>query len=192
MDFWNLQLGMSKKVGRDFRFDWEKFPRWIVAEASRVGMFPGVAYAGMHVYASYDSASRRDIGLRNWMRNWLDLQPGIQVVLKERRPRQAPRCPRCHESIQVCPACGNDLSGTQEKGVDSALVTDMIRLAWEGAYDVAVLVSSDSDFIPAVEYLDSRGFKVIQAGFPPAGASLAAPCWASFDLYRHRSQFERR
>ena len=68
----------------------------------------------------------------------------------------------------------------------------MIRLAWEDAYDIAVLVSSDSDFVPVVEFLDLRGKKVVQAGFPPVGSHLAKACWASFDLFERRSEFERR
>ena len=80
----------------------------------------------------------------------------------------------------------------QEKGIDTAIVTDMIGLAWEDAYDVAILVSSDSDFIPAVEHVQRRGLKVIQAGFLNTGNALAAPCWASFDLYERRHEFERR
>ncbi|MEX2230053.1 MAG: NYN domain-containing protein [Dehalococcoidia bacterium] len=82
-------------------------------------------------------------------------------------------------------------SRTEEKGVDTAIVTDMIRLAWEDAYDIAVLVSSDRDFIPAVQFLDDRGFKVVQAAFPPKGADLARACWGSFDLFARRGEFAR-
>lgn len=66
----------------------------------------------------------------------------------------------------------------------------MIRLAWEDAYDIAVLVSSGSDFVPAAEFLDLHGYKVIQGGFPPAGAQLATACWASFDLFTDRQEFQ--
>ena len=71
------------------------------------------------------------------------------------------------------------------------MVTDMVRLAWEEAYDVGVVVSSDSDFVPAVEFLDSRGLKMIQAGFPPSGTHLATSCWASFDIFPLREKFRR-
>ena len=57
-----------------------------------------------------------------------------------------------------------------EKGVDTAIATDMIRLAWEKAYDVAVLASSDGDLVPAVEFLDLKGARIIQAGFYPRGS----------------------
>lgn len=67
----------------------------------------------------------------------------------------------------------------------------MIRLAWEGAYDIGVLASLDSDLVPAVEFLALRGRKIIQAGFPPKGTDLATSCWGSFDVYRDRKEIER-
>jgi uncharacterized LabA/DUF88 family protein len=41
----------------------------------------------------------------------------------------------------------------QEKGIDVALALDVIDLAHRGAYDVAVVVSIDSDLLPAIEML---------------------------------------
>jgi uncharacterized LabA/DUF88 family protein len=83
------------------------------------------------------------------------------------------------------------MAGTIEKGIDTAIVTDMIKLAWEDAYNVAVLVSADRDFIPAVEFLDSKGRKVVHAGFPPGGMDLARKCWASYDLRKAISELDR-
>lgn len=40
-----------------------------------------------------------------------------------------------------------------EKGIDVAIAVDMIRLAMSGAYDAAILFSSDNDLMPAVEVL---------------------------------------
>lgn len=83
------------------------------------------------------------------------------------------------------------MSATEEKGVDTLIATDMIRLAWESAYDVAVLATSDSDLVPAVEFLNLKGRKVIQAGFPPLGVALATACWASFDVARYYQEIQR-
>ena len=83
------------------------------------------------------------------------------------------------------------MTGTIEKGVDTAIATHMIRFAWESAYDVAILVSSDADLVPAVEFLDLRGFRIIQAGFPPVGSHLSRACWATIDVYKLRALFER-
>jgi len=44
-------------------------------------------------------------------------------------------------------------SPATEKGIDVAIAVDMIRLAHAGAMDVAVLFSSDTDLLPALEAL---------------------------------------
>lgn len=74
------------------------------------------------------------------------------------------------------------VSGTVEKGIDTAIATDLLKLAWEGTWHVAVQVSSDHDFIPAVELLAAKGYRVINAHFPPKGVHLARRCWAGIDL----------
>lgn len=196
VDFWNLQITMNEREhmvagAENFQFDWSELPRWLVKKAAEKCELPGLAYEGMHVYASYDPLAS-DEKLKRWLLTWLNRQPGVQVVLKERRPKDAPHCPVCLASVSLCPECGGSLRRTQEKGVDTAIVTDMIRLAWESAYDVAVLVSSDSDLVPAVEFLELRGRKVIQAGFPPLGSHLATRCWASFDMFAERDSFRRK
>ena len=45
------------------------------------------------------------------------------------------------------------IAPANEKGIDVALAVDMMRMAMEGAMDVAVLFSSDNDLLPAVEAL---------------------------------------
>ncbi len=52
-----------------------------------------------------------------------------------------------------------------QKGVDVALVTDMLGLAGEKCYDVAIIVSGDNDFASAIEYVKSKGINVEIAAF---------------------------
>lgn len=52
-----------------------------------------------------------------------------------------------------------------EKGVDVALATDLIGMAWEDAYDVAILVSGDADYVGAVSKVMSKGRNVEIASF---------------------------
>jgi uncharacterized LabA/DUF88 family protein len=157
---------------------------WFTTEAAKLLIAGGasVSYEGIHVYLSYNPKSDKDKGLKNWASNTLDKFPGVQVTLMERKPKNAPTCPACHDPVTLCPKCKGDMRGTVEKGVDSAIVTDMINLAWENSYEVAVLVSADRDFIPAVQFLDAKGRKVVHAGFPPKGVDLQTNCWASLDL----------
>ena len=194
IDFWNLQLTLNQQIRKldpsdEFKIDWTKLPRWLAREAARVVGTDAHSYDGVHVCASYNPLSPADKKLHNWLTTWLDRQPGVQVVLKERRAKGPPTCPSCHQSVLHCPQCQASLARTVEKGVDTAIVTDMIRLAWEGAYDVGVVVSSDADFVPVVDFLDSRGLRVVQAGFPPIGSALATACWGSFDVLAGREEF---
>jgi len=69
-----------------------------------------------------------------------------------------------------------------EKGVDTAIVTDIFGLVWENALEVILLASSDRDYIPAVQMLSAKGFRVINSHIPPRGMHLARTCWASIDM----------
>ena len=51
-----------------------------------------------------------------------------------------------------------------EKGVDVRIAVEMIRLARENKYDEAFLLSSDTDFVPAVEEVRQLGKRVTYVG----------------------------
>ena len=191
VDYWNLRLSFNDRHKGNFNLDWALFPVWLVQETARVAKVPNPSYRGMRVYASYDP-SGKDAKFRNWMTGWMDKQPGVQVNLKPRKRKRPPKCPSCHVPVEDCPECGAAFNRTEEKGVDTAIATDMIRLAWEDSFDIAVLVSSDADFVPLAEFLDQKGKRVIQAGFPSVGGhELATKCWASFDIYAGKDKLER-
>ncbi|MFZ0769802.1 MAG: NYN domain-containing protein [Candidatus Sulfotelmatobacter sp.] len=200
VDYWNLQLTMNHKEeaatgqqGVRFKVDWRGLPVWLARKAAEKTGIGAYSFEGAIIFASYDPNTQDGRGFNNWATNWLNRQPGIQVQYHARQARSCPKCNVCHREIALCPHadCGSKIAGTIEKGVDTAIVTDMIRLAWEGAYDIAVLASSDADLIPAVKFLDQKGLKVIQAGFPPSGVNLATTCWASFDIFAGRDEIRR-
>jgi uncharacterized LabA/DUF88 family protein len=65
-----------------------------------------------------------------------------------------------------------------EKGVDVALVTEMLSMAYKNAYDVAILVSGDNDYVDAVEEVKSIGKRVEIAFFekiPNTSQSFISP-----------------
>ena len=193
VDFWNFQLSANDVLGRSFRPDWNTLSRWLGVEAA--ALISGVAESDLQfevstVYLSVGKGAG-DARLREWATRFLDRVAGVTVVLKERVKKHPPVCQSCHRPVSACCHCGIPLSLTEEKGVDVAIATDMIKLAWEDAYDWAVLVSSDRDFIPAVEFLNAKGRKVLHAGFPPRGSELAAKCWGSLDLRSSLKQLER-
>lgn len=200
VDYWNLQLTMNQRVSKEmggpdarFHIDWRRLPSWLATKAAEVTGTGSYTYEGGIIYASYNAKTVEGRKFNNWATTWLNRQPGIQVVCYARHPKGAPVCPSCRHVIAHCPepGCGANLTGTTEKGVDSAIVTDMIRLAWEDAYEIAVLASSDADMVPTANFLNQKGRRIIQAGFPPSGVHLATSCWASFDIFRYRDEIER-
>ena len=195
IDFWNFQLTLNQKAANPrFKIDWVTMPQIIVNEGARLLNLQDFSYEGSKVFTSYNPKTEEGKKYRKWATNWLDRQSGIQVHCFERRPKNHPKCPVCHKTIAKCddPSCGADMAGTVEKGVDTGIATDMIRLAWEKAYDVAILASADADLVPAVEFLDMKGFRVLQAGFPPDGSHLSRACWATINVSKLYAGFERR
>ena len=200
VDYWNFQLHLheigSTTTGDKTKFsiDWKKVGPWLARKACEsAGLDPQAhSYEGMAVYSSFDPTTDQGKQFRHWMTSWLNRQAGVDVKCLERKSKNPPKCPTCHKPIVSCPhkGCGKPMKGTVEKGVDTLIATDMIRLAWEQAYDIAVLASLDGDLVPAVEFLNLKGRKVVQAGFPPGGVALATACWGSFDVAKNRNEFE--
>lgn len=190
IDFWNFQLTLNEVAPEDYRLDWKKISPWLVDQAEKIISSP-LQYEGTHVYMSYDPRKEADRQLRNFALNTLARFPGVHVDLFERKSKGPPKCPSCYQEITDCPHCGNPMTRTIEKGVDTAIVTDLCKLAWEGALEIAILVSSDRDFIPAVEFLEAKGSRVINAHFPPKGMHLARTCWAAIDVKQGLDDFKR-
>jgi uncharacterized LabA/DUF88 family protein len=66
-----------------------------------------------------------------------------------------------------------------EKGVDTQIVTDLFAGAINRTYDVAILVSNDSDFCPAIETIQDRLDKqIIHVGFRRGGDEIRSHCWS--------------
>jgi len=53
----------------------------------------------------------------------------------------------------------------REKGVDVKIAIDLVIGAAENTYDTAIVISSDTDLIPAVKYVIGRGKKIEYVGF---------------------------
>lgn len=192
IDFWNFTLSV-KKEDSDFKIDWRKVGPLFAGEAAKLVDANSVCvFEGQHVYGSYDPANSKDNKLKHWFSNTLDKMAGTNVVVVERQRKKGHvKCPKCQTETKLCSSCGADLRGTEEKGVDTRIVTDMISLAWANSYDVAMLVSSDKDFVPVAEFLQIKGIKVIHGAFPPVGSDLSQNCWGNVAIPRLMQQFKR-
>jgi uncharacterized LabA/DUF88 family protein len=83
-------------------------------------------------------------------------------------PSKRPDSPRVQQEfldiLQKTPYLEVRLGGTKlsqgvsvEKGVDIMLATDLINFAWKDLYDIAILVSGDSDFAYALQSVKNMG-----------------------------------
>jgi uncharacterized protein (TIGR00288 family) len=66
-----------------------------------------------------------------------------------------------------------------EKGVDVNIAVDLLVGAYENKYDIALLISSDTDLIPAILKIKSLGKKLQYIGFKHA-PSTALKNYATF------------
>ncbi len=55
----------------------------------------------------------------------------------------------------------NELGEQREKQVDVYLATQVVALAYENAYDIAMIVSGDEDYVPAIEIVQQKGKIVV-------------------------------
>jgi uncharacterized LabA/DUF88 family protein len=183
IDFWNFQLTWTER-SHGLKCDWTRLANTLCGEASKIlaaASLGGLTLEETRVYAGYEAG--RENNLKNWLHNFLDRQPGICVFTTERHWRQQPvHCRACNTEHLECPACKAPFGRAAEKTTDARIVTDLIGLAWENAYDAAILVSADKDFIPAVEHLQAKNYKIINAAWDSIGHELAKVCWASFPI----------
>jgi len=181
IDYWNFQLAWNRTIGKGC--DWRELPRVLVRRTGelfeKVGTDASLSLERTTLYASVDPDG--DAKQHRWLNSTVARFPSYTVKVYERLARPySVHCRLCKVETQACPNCEAPYVRRPEKGVDSAIVTDLLWLAWEGAYDVAILVTSDADFIPAVERVQERGVKMVNAAWRNRGHELQQACWASF------------
>jgi uncharacterized LabA/DUF88 family protein len=59
-----------------------------------------------------------------------------------------------------CNGCGHKEVVPTEKGVDVGLATKMLMLAFNKAYETAILVAGDKDFLETVRFIKNLGLRV--------------------------------
>lgn len=186
VDFWNFQLHWNNVVGKTPKGDPIKIPWDKGFIAAVIGLLKSkraedVSYNGTHVYASVDPGG--DAPLRKFL-HVMDGFPGYAVSVKERKPTEKPiRCNRCKKEFELCPSCNEKLRRTVEKGVDVAIVTEMIQMAFDNIYDVGVVCSNDADLCQAIIFIQQRfGKQIYHLHQGGVGMSVRNACWDHLKL----------
>ncbi|MBI3635745.1 MAG: NYN domain-containing protein [Candidatus Rokubacteria bacterium] len=130
------------RYDEQLRVDYDRLATWITQAVGG----PGATFSGAYYYVGVSADAPP---LVEGFLKGLELRPGY-FVKREGRVRRTGRCT----------ACGADYEYTTEKRVDTRLVADLIHYAANDAYDAAVLVSGDDDFVPAVEAVGALGKQV--------------------------------
>ncbi|MFT7518241.1 MAG: uncharacterized LabA/DUF88 family protein [Kiritimatiellia bacterium] len=109
----------------------------------------------------------------------------------ERRPGFFVRRFNRRATSRECPHCNQQIHYTEEKMVDTSLVADMILLAVQDAFDIAVVFSGDLDIAPAIDALHALGKKAWIATFGSAGLSraLGRSAWGTINLLDNIDEF---
>ena len=156
------------------RLDFEKLSEELVKSCN------ADSYEGAYYYCSYaptlpTSTQPQIEGIKRLLKLFeaIEYKTGYTVKKAARKVRET-HCRQCAAKTLI----------TVEKGTDSSLITDMLSLAWENAFDIAILVSDDSDFKPAVEFLRGKGKKVYHATFTTmkSGQALRKACFSQISL----------
>lgn len=202
VDYWNVQLTLqhedAKALSVDtnnhrFNIDWFNLGLWITKKVEDFlkETDPQITISHQETRV-YTSTNPNDNGrYKQWAINILGKKPGIRVFCLDRKEKKNQNCSCCYKPVDQCPHCKEKIVETQEKGVDTLLVTDLLSLGLDKSYDVAILISQDSDMKPAVEHLANKGIKVVHVGIKHFGSDLAKSCWATYNAFPYRDEIKR-
>jgi len=166
-----------KKITRCVPIDFVKLSQWLITQVDGSRLWGAYYYTGVETKTSEgnDANQRLVLFLKD-----LERLPGFFVY---QFPRQS--CQR------RCKTCGDTISYSREKEVDTTMVADMFRLAAVNAFDVAILISGDGDHAPAVEGVRALGKQVYVATWKTHGLSPRTrnAAYDHIDLHQGLNEF---
>lgn len=120
-----------------WRVDWEKFQSHLEQ--------------GGDVWQTYFFAAEQDPprAIQSSFYRFLKAQLHWEVVLTE-----------LGQKTVTCHSCQHKETVHAEKGVDVGLATKMLMLAFNKAYDTAILVSGDRDYLETVKFIKNMGLRI--------------------------------
>lgn len=175
IDGFNLYFGLCEKGWR--RYLWLDIPAFVERLLKPRQRLLQVKYFTTRVGGPEDSVRRQGIYL-----DALAAYRGLQPLFGSFNYADAD-----------CKGCGRTWIDREEKQTDVKIAVHMLRDAYAGAFDAALLISGDSDQVPVVEEIEGEHDGRVIAAFPPRRVSgdLARVASASFVIGRsafHESQ----
>jgi NYN domain len=174
VDFWNLQLRwndhMRSATGSQtpVPLAWRKLPSVLKSGLSSIlGSSDEIILKGTRIFASVNPRKgSSDERLKVYLHS-LGQAPGIQVTMRDRRPIK-----------DTCPSCHRPIERTVQKGVGAEIITALFEGAISNSYDMALLISSDADYVSAIHFIQNRLNKeIVHVGFKDGGAEVRSASW---------------
>ena len=184
IDYWNFARDWYSIHERqpDKNMDWAALPAAILEALDRVPLLRSTRkeLRAVKVYTSLqppkdsgfdDLDEEEKLGeerrLNDWFQNDLDQLTAYTVDIT----------PRADDPLQ-CDVCGHRNSHFVEQGVDTKIAIDLVALASSDLYDIAVLVTNDSDLVPSVQCVqDSLDKLVLHLGFEDIETEVRTAAW---------------
>jgi uncharacterized LabA/DUF88 family protein len=169
--------GKKLLTKRSYWLDIQKLAKSIVRDADLVA----VKYFTARIKGNYQKQLRQNAFL-----NAIQIHcPKLQIFEGRYLLRRifCSQCRRSHKQF-ICPHCQYQNIHPEEKKSDVNIATHMMRDAYENRFDIAYLVSCDSDFVPPVKAIcDMNPPKTVAVAFPPGqGLSKELQEAASFSF----------
>jgi hypothetical protein len=174
VDYWNFQLRWHEAMkaisptGPQMSLPWERLPQRLMGELPKIfGTTDPLTFRGIQVFASVNpNPGSRDEGLKKYL-HFLNQQPGFQIQIRDRKSK-----------TDECPHCSKKIERMVEKGVDASIVTALYEGAINNSYDIGLLLSNDTDHIPAISTIQERLNKqIVHVGFKKGGSEVRTSTW---------------
>ncbi len=175
VDFWNIEIDWEDRQFGD-HIDWFH----IGATAARLGQLAVNRHprAVGRTLAHGRTVIVSSLGVRDDARKHLfgrlKTLPGYDARFVPREP-EAVRCRGCRNTRNSCDACRAPLVKNTEKGADQMLITKMLEhlIGEQPTVDLVVLLSTDTDFLPALQLLRKHNVLVVVGRWSDKGTGIA-------------------
>lgn len=162
IDGYNLYFGMlAEAVKRGSREEpnasWYRYMWLDVHGLSQDLLIPSQELVGVKYFTSPISTGPGKKARQNAYLDALRTRPTVEIIFGRFQPDR-----------KECDRCGHSAYHPQEKKTDVNIATNLIGDALEDRYDTAILVTGDSDLVPALEAVKRlTPQKRLVVAFPP-------------------------
>lgn len=183
MDYWNFARNWKDLTGNfpDRNLDWKKFPQAIIESLDEMSHLRNTKkdLRAVKVYTSVKPYDQNGDGfldeleiaeeqrMLTWFQDDLDQYTAYTVDVTNRS-----------NSPLACKICGNDNSNFVEQGIDTKIAIDLVALASRDLYDIAILITDDSDLVPSTQCVqDTIDKQVVHLGFKEKKSDVRIEAW---------------